>query len=766
MNLKENEGLVKKAKTRVAGDTKLVIILSIVVFIVCASRIPERTEICVFPDEFAQFAIAAYFAGHDWSDVVSQDAFYYSYGYAILLIPFFVLLKNPDMIYTSALILNTILVSCTVPLSYALCKRWGASGLRDNPVLIPVILLSSLSGAAVAYSVLGWAEAALIVSAFAITLCFYKLQENGCSGYWFVIQAFLLVYGYALHQRFLGVLIAGSFVLLIMTIMKKVKIKHFTLFFSAIVVLFAAHSIIKNDIQTNLWLIGYQGDALLNNDYGSVFNKATNILTTAEGFLSAARVFAGQLFYLGVASFLLIYFSVHRLLGLNIEFLKDTFGNIRGQKREFDFSLMFMLLAFLFTFAISVVFMHLPNRGDHLVFGRYNAIIYSVLCLYIMSMIIKGEYRPGKAAFIVAGAFIALTFLTSHFFHTLYSTAHYVNVNTINLTAFRMIYGDAAFILAGLVSTVAGLLMAMSRGIKLSAVATMLVYAFCVCVSVLNASIVVSGYKNYNVEIVTDAAAVMKKIENDGLPVYFLSNGYNDISDSRVGRSLLQFNLFDEKLHILHEGEDAPSGDFYLMLPGPSIFSQVNDGYSVELIYPEDAFSLYKYNCVFQLYRVGRDNTYQLKPADDITTLNMTNEFAFLISNANWFERGFMWTGDGAAFFFRFDGGEDYFFRLNLAQGIPEGAGSLGIRFMLGADEETGEVVYKTTVDSSTKTVEFMVPGGKFEGRNHILRLAADTWKPSEVLGTPGYTRDYGIPISSIEAIPAGEYQSGAGALR
>ena len=48
----------------------------------------------IFPDEFSYWAYAAEAAGCDWSEVISLGSFY-SYGYSILLLPIFMLCKDP-----------------------------------------------------------------------------------------------------------------------------------------------------------------------------------------------------------------------------------------------------------------------------------------------------------------------------------------------------------------------------------------------------------------------------------------------------------------------------------------------------------------------------------------------------------------------------------------------------------------------------------------------------------------------------------------------
>lgn len=59
-------------------------------------------------DEFSYISMGAYFAGYDWSSLTSIWSAYYSYGYSILLAPFFLIFDNYQYVYYAAMILNWI----------------------------------------------------------------------------------------------------------------------------------------------------------------------------------------------------------------------------------------------------------------------------------------------------------------------------------------------------------------------------------------------------------------------------------------------------------------------------------------------------------------------------------------------------------------------------------------------------------------------------------------------------------------------------------
>ena len=557
---------IKKIKQTITSDYFWVVVLSVIVFVICSFRIPSRTGLYLTGDEFAQYSMAAYFLGYDLSEYTSRVG-YYSYGFALLIMPLFIIFEDFFSIYKLSLLLNSLLTASIVPLSFALCRRWGLKSLKENYSFIFVILFSALSGAVISYSVLGLAEVALIVTAYANTLTFYKIQEEKCKTRWFIIQAFLLIFGYVLHQRFLGGLIAGLFVIFVMLLLKKINFKNYAIFLGTILLFFVIHTYIKNNVQTNLWLAG---GSTLANDYGSVVNKFFNIFTNREVFLSTLRVFAGQLFYLGAASFMVIYFAVHKLLISNIRFIKD----IKKGKIFFDYTLMFMLLAFVFTFLISVIFMNMPGRGDHFLYGRYNAIFYSVLCLYVITAIINSEYILKKSLLFISSGFLFLTFLVHKFFITFYSDMYYMNFNTINLTIFRVITGDMFLFSSFILSLFLGVMLVLTQNIdyKIPASRVLLIKKasnsfllfLCILVSLINAFVFINDVNNSpEAKLSAGINQVMREIKDESVRIYHVSASHRN--------SLFAIGAYNRTPTLINNYNDIPDGEFYLLINALSI---------------------------------------------------------------------------------------------------------------------------------------------------------------------------------------------------
>lgn len=74
-------------------------------------------------DELFAMWPAAKIVGYDWSGVM-EDYRYYGYGYSVLLIPFFALIKNPVVLYRSLVLIMILAQSLSAPICCHLMKKY------------------------------------------------------------------------------------------------------------------------------------------------------------------------------------------------------------------------------------------------------------------------------------------------------------------------------------------------------------------------------------------------------------------------------------------------------------------------------------------------------------------------------------------------------------------------------------------------------------------------------------------------------------------
>jgi len=558
-------------------DYLIVLFISILVFAVCAFRVPGRVGLYLTGDEFALFGIAAYFLGYDWSPTVTHVG-YYSFGYSLLLVPLFHIADSTEALYRYSMYLNAFFASLIVPLSYLLCKQLGMVDLKKNVSIVAIIIFTALSGAVIAYSSLGLSEVLLTLLTYAITLCFYKLRDKNVV--WFVVQAVLLGYMYAVHMRTLGVIISALLVLFIMTVLKQIEVKHFAVFFAVLLLLMVANTLFAEHIKYNVWLGGGRDG----NDLNSRIFQFTSLFTESDRFWGAVRAIAGQVFYLGVASFTLIFFAILKLVQLNVEFFKNI-GKAKDKVLDYDFALMFLLFAFVGTLAISAIAMNEVVRGDHFVYGRYNSPMYPVLLLYLLVGIEKDNWkfsRRNVEIIVIVILFLLLAIWVSEHFLNNYLGRHFMDFNVVNLSWFRDFSTDEShmFYIAASISIIIGsviMLFLQTNRKSLSYIA----FIAGVFIAYMSAESfyerTIKQFDDFNAEV----RMLVGKMERD-IPIYFLegakAEGERRFAGNAHLHNRLQFELFNRTMNYL------PYDDLHALSQKEVYFFVENDLHAIEIL--------------------------------------------------------------------------------------------------------------------------------------------------------------------------------------
>lgn len=167
----------------------------------------------VISDETTTMANAAWVAGYDWHLMVTAlGGFYYRFGQALLTIPFFAFLKDPDMIYRLSMVLQALIQASIVPVVYVICRRHLK--LQDAKLAVLLGAAACLVPAITLYvfyyrgdfllSVLPW----YVLLAFLETMQAAETGKNGRRIGWTLAAVFFAIYSYTAHTRGIVVLIA------------------------------------------------------------------------------------------------------------------------------------------------------------------------------------------------------------------------------------------------------------------------------------------------------------------------------------------------------------------------------------------------------------------------------------------------------------------------------------------------------------------------------------------------------------------------------
>ncbi|MSS10795.1 hypothetical protein FYJ38_19410 [Clostridium sp. WB02_MRS01] len=523
-------------------DVCVLIFLFLLCFLICAFPINHLNNFYVFGDEFAMYSIGAWFNQYDWSGVTGKIG-YYSYGYPLIFIaPLFAIFKDFHLIYKVSIIMNCILASTLIPLSYLIAREWGMKPFKERIVGIFEILAVVLSSCVIVYSTLGLSEVLLIVLFFVITYMIITISNYGTSDHTIVLLSLLSIYIFFVHQRALGIMVSVLFAIVFMFIMKKISKKQLQIYIGSTVVFLLFGFFLKGHVQDKLW----NELSSASNDFGGVYEKVISIFTNKKVFFSYCRTVIGQFFYIGFASFGLAYCGIYYIIDSQYQKMKNH--------KKIDIDLIFIIMSFVSTFIISTIFMSQPNRADQFFYGRYNDIVYIVLILYAFRILSDiSLYKKINILFIEVIVFFVSYMLYKNF----YSDMEFVTFNVPSLSLFSNQTVKIQLILLLLYLIISGYLMCFLP--KKDIITPIIGLVTIIIFSFHSAQRTNSGLWN------DQKAAQAEKISeviNDGSEIYFLS----DIEELRTA-AYFQTEFFDKKVKQYMDGMEG-----YLIVRKKNIF--------------------------------------------------------------------------------------------------------------------------------------------------------------------------------------------------
>lgn len=548
--------------------------LMLSVFFINIRHLGQIGIFTVLDDEFGYWSVAAFLHGLDWSSIVSQIS-YYSYGYSILLAPLFWIFDNPYIMYKAALIMNGIMSSASFWLCYDTSRK--IMNETHKYILLGISFLIAMYPTYVATSSIAWCESLLILVCWLLTWCFSSLNEKSSTGR-FVLVGVLTVYIYMVHQRSIGILIASVSVILIMKAFNKINWKQFWLFTIPFIILILINSVIKDYIQSNLWL---SASGNLVNDYSAQVGKVNQIFTS-NGLLKILQVFAGQIFYLGAATYLLAYVGLYELINTGSVAVKKAMRNkdIRILNSDNNFYLYtFLAIASLATIAISVIALINPTRVDHLVYGRYTEMIIGPIIL-IGILRVRENIISNKKFLFISFVFILFSLIVDLILRN-FSSQSYIWLNAIGLSLAQT---PLSVFLPAFIAIMSFRLIIVSFSKEKRILQTIVVIAGLFFVTGEFASTYIIKLNQQRMEIV-DVVSFLQTADDS--EIYFLWNdigGSEDKQNVRVRRIAdnYQFLLKEKKIILVgRETLKAIDGDKYLLTGTRNDLSGLTEDYEL-----------------------------------------------------------------------------------------------------------------------------------------------------------------------------------------
>lgn len=359
-------------------------LMIMIIFCIYEYGIRKICGFTMYPDEFGYWASAASVVGYDWSETASLGS-YYSFGYSVILTPILKFVHDGVMAYRAAIFINMLLMCISVLLFGKLINKI----FPDTETGVGILV----SGAAVMYPAwifymqMTMAEAVLLF-VFSLTIyLFYRFMEERKISTAIALAA-TLIYGYCVHMRTVGVVIACAITCLYRLIREKENKKVLFMWFGAIVLLLGFAVLLKNRTFASVYSYAEQ-DVLAGNDYSSQWGKFARILTL-EGMKRFIPGVIGKLYYLGIASFGTFYWAFAWCVRESFPLYKKKSGEEKIEPRHW--LALFLLLAITGQVLISSIYIYNPGNIDGLVYGRYNELIVPVMIMIGIMVMSRGQH--------------------------------------------------------------------------------------------------------------------------------------------------------------------------------------------------------------------------------------------------------------------------------------------------------------------------------------------------------------------------------------
>ena len=354
-------------------------LLIVLVMILCfaAVRMNGIYGFLIFPDEPAYWSYAAFAAGYDWSDITSLGS-YFSYGYAFILFPIFVLCRDAVMAYRIAVGLNyALLIAAYVLLTRIMRKMLPDTAMPVGLFCAAVILVPWN----LFYAQMTLTETLLIFLHVAIgNLLYCYLEKNRLST--LILLMLMLTYTYTVHMRTVGILLSAVCVLICHIVSRREQRWHLWVTAGMAAGLLVLATLLKKYALVHVYG-GIDPALAADNDYGGQIAKL-GYLCTWEGFYDFAITALGGILYLGMATFGLFYWGIYALACCAVRLfgewrhktvpgaavsLSDT-----AEKNWVELSA-FMLLSVAAQIVIATIYLTGRGEVDDYTYGRYSELL-------------------------------------------------------------------------------------------------------------------------------------------------------------------------------------------------------------------------------------------------------------------------------------------------------------------------------------------------------------------------------------------------------
>ncbi len=530
-----------------------VISLGVFIFVITCWNLGKLNQICVLNDEFGYWGTAAYFAGYDWTGL-SGTSPYYGFGIAPFYALLFKVFKDVTIIYKGAIVLNAFMLVAAFFLSLSCCKKMFPRMADFYRILFCTFL--TLYPNNLVQSQIAWTETILYLWFWVCCYMIISIYEKP-RRYKAVLYGAWLLYGMMIHQRVLGVICAGVVIILFLKIINRIDWKFFMLFLGTVVISFVLFYVIKGYLNDNFWVSISDTIASKNNMSGQV--KKIEKIFSIEGLVDFFYEVCGQAFYLIVSTCFLVFGFLFEGGKRIVQILKSLMKKKKIVCGKYGVVVIFVFIAFVATFLISTISTAgLTNRGDTLLYGRYNEFLIGPVLLIGLHAFYTAKQKWQTFA-VVTGIGVCIAYVVNHVFANHYFSAFYCT----NCVGVATSFSESAYYNAGTYSAFVKVMLAVFLVLLLisSRFADKIMYVLGgVCILTM-LWIPAAEYNNENTyqlqqNFSENVVDVVEFIEGEKAEetIYYVADDWGadafqrEISDR--GIKYIQFYLYDKKIDI------------------------------------------------------------------------------------------------------------------------------------------------------------------------------------------------------------------------
>ena len=339
-----------------------VLFCGLLIFVLEVHNIDKYYSLINGVDEYGYLSCALYLSGKGSLDIASTLS-YYSFGYSVLLVPLVKFISNPIILFRSILIVNYLCIIGAFFLSVKVITQIEKN--ISNTLLVMFCCIGFLYVSNYINSKYVFSESLLVLMIWIIIYIFQSIL-NKYSIFKIIMLEISCVYLYFIHQRTISIVLAMAIIILVLCIMKRIPISALITVVIPIIVFLLGQSV-KTIIIDNVYLNGGQ---LANNDYSAQFTKIRFIFSK-DGLVSLLYGLLAKIYYFNLASFFIGSIGV---LYISDKIIQAVIKKYREKDSLIDdkcYLYLFMLISFIFAFAIQVIFLIYPTRYDLVIYGRY-----------------------------------------------------------------------------------------------------------------------------------------------------------------------------------------------------------------------------------------------------------------------------------------------------------------------------------------------------------------------------------------------------------